>query len=138
MTEDNRKRNIELELEKVGEAVREADLLFANGLLSGAVSRLYYAVLHAVRALLLTKGIEARSHEGALRLLGLHFVKSGVFETRFSHFFSMLMKLREEADYNPAYTFSGEDFEDFRRKASDLLETVREHLRAEGFLSAGD
>jgi uncharacterized protein (UPF0332 family) len=53
---------------------------------------------------LLTEGLEPKSHEGALRLFGLHFVKPGAFEAKDSHIFSKLMKLREEADYNPSYT----------------------------------
>jgi len=34
-----------------------------------------------VRALLLGKGLEPKTHEGALRLLGLHFVKPGIVST---------------------------------------------------------
>ena len=59
----------------------------------------------AQRALLLLKELEPRSHEGVLRLFGLHFVKNGPFEAADSHIVSKMMKLREEADYNPSYTF---------------------------------
>ncbi len=48
----------------------------------------------------------------------------------------MLMKFREEADYNPAYTFSSEDFEAFRDKASRSLRDVRAFLQKQGYLPA--
>ncbi|WP_420536147.1 HEPN domain-containing protein [Dictyoglomus turgidum] len=39
-------------------------MLFENGLIKDAISRLYYYTLHMVRALLFTKGFEPKSHEG--------------------------------------------------------------------------
>ena len=105
MTEENKKINIKAELERAEEAIKAADLLKSNGLLKDAVSRLYYSVLHTIRALLLTKELEPKSHEGVLRMFGLHFVKEGIFEPKDSHVFSKTMKFREEADYNPAYIF---------------------------------
>jgi uncharacterized protein (UPF0332 family) len=80
MTEDNRKENIRAELDRAAEAIAAATLLYENGYISDAVSRLYYFVLYNIRALLLSKGLEPRSHEGALRLLGLHFVREGLLE----------------------------------------------------------
>ena len=110
MTEENKKRNIAEEIVRAGEAMGAADLLFERGFLNDAVSRLYYFVLYHIRALLLSKGLEPKSHEGALRLFALHFVKEGLFEAKVSHVFSKLMKYREEADYNPSYTFTKEDY----------------------------
>ena len=77
MTEQNRGHAIAEEIRRAGDALRAADLLGDNGLFSDAVSRLYYCVLSHVRALLLTLDVETRSHEAALRLLSLHFVKAG-------------------------------------------------------------
>jgi len=75
MNEENKKANIREEIERADEAIKAADLLFDNGFLKDAVSKLYYSLLYCIRALLLTKGLEPKSHEGALRLFGLHFVK---------------------------------------------------------------
>jgi len=69
-------------------------------------SRLYYYIFYHVRALLLSKGLEPKTHEGSLRLLSLHFVKEGILSNKMSHIFSKLMKFREEADYNPSYVFT--------------------------------
>ena len=102
MTEDNRKENIRAELLRATEALAAATLLYENGYISDAISRLYYFVLYNVRALLLSKGLEPRSHDGALRLLGLHFVRDGLMDKRAAQVFSKLMKFREEADYNPS------------------------------------
>ncbi len=133
MTEENKKINIKAELERADEALRAADILMSNGLLKDAVSRLYYFVLHTTRALLLTKELEPKSHEGVLRIFGLHFVREGIFEPKDSHAFSKIMKFREEADYNPAYIFTEEDFVEYRGGAQRLSDKIREYLRTLGY-----
>jgi uncharacterized protein (UPF0332 family) len=134
MIEENKRENIREELERAVKAMGAAGLLFENGFLNDAVSRLYYSLLHEIRALLLTKGLEPKSHEGALRLFGLHFVKEGVFEPADSHVFSRLMKYREEADYNPSYMFTEEDFVEFKKDAEELSNQIKAHLKEKGYL----
>lgn len=129
MTEDNQKENIRAELERAAEALNAANLLFENGYIIDAVSRLYYVVLYHVRAHLLSKGMEPRSHEGALRLLGLHFVRENILQKRIAQIFSKLMKFREEADYNPVSMFTKEDYIAYRREAEHLAAAIREYLK---------
>ncbi len=134
MIEKNKKENIGEEIKRAKEAMRVANLLFENSFFNDAISKLYYFLLYNVRALLLTKGLEPKSHEGALRLFGLHFVKKGIFNPRDSHIFSKLMKFREEADYNPSYTFTSEDFIEFKKEAVELADKIRKFLRKKRYI----
>jgi uncharacterized protein (UPF0332 family) len=134
MTELNKRENISEELSRSQRTLAEANLLFDNSYLHGAVSRLYYYLLYIVRALLLSKGLEPKSHEGALRLFAREFVKKGIFASSSSHVFSRLMKYREEADYNPSYSFAPEDFLSMRQEAEAFASEVKELLRREGYL----
>ena len=134
MTEENKKENIKAELEGAAKTLLEADLLFKNSFFKGAVSRLYYSLLYSIRALLLIKGLEPKSHEGALRLFSVHFVKEGRFEAKTSHVFSKMMKYREEADYNPAYIFSKEDFVELRKEVGELSDEIMAYLKEKGYL----
>ena len=68
MTNQNKKINISQELE------RAKSVLSLQKQYADAVSRLYYYVYHNIRALLLSRGLEPKTHEGTLRLLGLHFI----------------------------------------------------------------
>jgi hypothetical protein len=134
VNEENKRENIREEVDRANEAIRAVNLLFENGFVKDAVSKLYYSLLYAVRALLLTKGLEPKSHEGALRLFGLHFVKSGAFEAKDSHIFSKLMKYREEADYNPSYIFTREDFIEFKNEAEILIQKITIYLSQKEYL----
>jgi len=134
MTEENKRENIREEMARAAKAMGAASLLFDNGFLNDAISRLYYSLLHFIRALLLTKGLEPKSHEGALRLFALYFVKEGAFEPADSHTFSRLMKYREEADYNPSYMFTKEDFVEFKKEAEELSNKIQGNLKEKGYL----
>ena len=103
--------------------------------ISDAISRLYYFVLYNVRALLLSKGLEPRSHDGALRLLGLYFVREGLMDKRAAQVFSKLMKFREEADYNPISMFTKEDFVAFKEEAGIFAASVKSYLVGGQFLN---
>lgn len=129
MTKDNRRQNINAEMERAAEALAAATLLSENGYINDAISRLYYFILYNVRALLLSKDIEPRSHEGAIRLLGLHFIKSGLMSKSNAQIFSKLMKYREEADYNPISIFAKEDFVAFKDEAVSLATAIKKYLK---------
>jgi uncharacterized protein (UPF0332 family) len=87
VTEGNKKENIRDELDRAAEALRSADVLSESRLYRDAVSRLYYLLYHTVRALLLSEGLEPKTREGALRLLGMNFVKKGILTSSDSHVF---------------------------------------------------
>jgi uncharacterized protein (UPF0332 family) len=133
VTEKNKKSNIAEELSRARTALGASDLLASNGYFSEAVSRLNYCLLYEMRALLLTGGWEPRSHEGALRLFSMHFVKEGTFPSGSSHTFSKLMKYREEADYNPSYSFTEGEFRRLRAEAQELSEQIRGYLSEQGY-----
>jgi len=129
VTKDNRRQNINAEMERADEALAAATLLFENGYINDAISRLYYFILYNVRALLLSKDLEPRSHDGAIRLLGLHFIKSGLMSKSTAQVFSKLMKYREEADYNPISIFAKEDFVAFQEEAASLATAIKKYLK---------
>ena len=135
MIEENKRENIREEIERATEARKAAELLFSNDFIKDAVSKLYYFLLYGIRALLLAKGLEPKSHEGTLRLFGLHFVKEGIFISQDSHVFSKLMKFREEADYNPSYIFTKEDFKDLAIEADNLFLKIKAYLKVKDYFT---
>lgn len=134
MTKRNKNLAITEELRRSKDALKAAELLMQGGLAADAVSKLYYYLLYHMRALLLTKELEPRSHEGVLRLFGLHFVKPGIFDTKTSHVLSKMMKFREEADYNPLYSFTEDDYKEFKSDVSAVADAVKKYLAESGYL----
>jgi hypothetical protein len=129
MTEENKRRNIADELKRADESMRAAEALLGLSLHADSVSRSYYAVLHLVRALLLSLGIEAKSHSGVVHLFHAELVRPGLFPPTHNRALAALQRSREFADYDAAVTFTHPDAEaslaDARAFAADALTVLR-------------
>ncbi|HJB44622.1 MAG TPA: nucleotidyltransferase domain-containing protein [Candidatus Coprenecus merdipullorum] len=72
-------------------------------------NRLYYAVFHAVSALLIKDGYKVGTHKGAMLMFGQHYVRTGIFTAEESKLYSNLQMMREESDYNCVYVTTAEE-----------------------------
>lgn len=75
-----RPKAIQAEWRHAARSLGAAEVLFEQGFPEDAVSRAYYAVLHAAKAALLAEDLTATSHAAVRRLFGQHLVKSGAIE----------------------------------------------------------
>ena len=87
---------------KVADSLQACRLLLTAGLWEPATSDVYYACLHAARALLATAGVDTDSHRGTQEMLSLHFVRGGLLPKRSGRDLKTLMGARELADYGVA------------------------------------
>ncbi len=65
LSEVERKTLVSLELKKANDTFEEIEILVAANKWSGAANRLYYAVFHAINALLINDGHPVNTHKGA-------------------------------------------------------------------------
>ena len=106
LKEEERQIVVSLEMEKAERTFAETDILLQSELWSNLANRLYYALFHAVSALLINDGYEVGTHKGAAIRFHQFYVKSGVFSHDEGSFYSQLQSLRERADYNCFYEVS--------------------------------
>lgn len=106
MTADNQTANAREEMRRGNEALRAADELMRLDLCNDAVSRAYYAAYHWARAVLLTKGLESRTHRGVNQLLGLRFVREGLLAEEATRLLASLEDSREAGDYSAEARFA--------------------------------
>ncbi|MCG2690213.1 HEPN domain-containing protein [Candidatus Parcubacteria bacterium] len=74
-------------LEMAKHRLRSAEILLKAGENKDAASRVYYGFFDATSALLLTKGLVAKTHAGLIALFNLHFVKTGKIKSQFATLF---------------------------------------------------
>ena len=72
------------ELARARKAWRAAETLLEHQLYEDAVSRAYYAVLHASKAALATIDLYPDSHRSVRRMFGLHLVKTNLIEREYA------------------------------------------------------
>ena len=95
--------------QKSHESLKEAKEVIKLGFWSLAGNRLYYAAFHMASALLLDKGITARSHSGVIHLIGAQFVTKGLLEKEYGRLFSRLFEMRQSGDYDDMYDVTEEE-----------------------------
>jgi len=118
----NRKLQFERSIQRAEERIQEAKILLEKDHYGGAISRAYYGFFEAAHALLITKGISAKTHAGVIALFSLHFVKSDKIPVKFIRFFKQAKEAREEADYGFLKEFT-------REEAGDIIETAEEFIK---------
>ena len=135
MAEMNRARVI-AEWQRSRLAARAAQLLEEAGLYADAISRMYYAMLHATTAGLLTKGFDPATHRAAGRLLNQHFIHTGEMNREWLDYFQQAMNNRQAADYNALAVFTDQQTEQHRQQAEAFCARIHRYLLAEGFADA--
>lgn len=120
--------------EKAKEALKDGIEAFENKSLKVSVNRAYYTVLHAIRSLLILKGIDPVTHDGAKTMFSLHFIKSKLLPAETLKIFNHLLMLRRDVDYGDFEEINNEDATIALDKAKsfiEMIEPVRQKLLKE-------
>jgi uncharacterized protein (UPF0332 family) len=93
-------------------AVAQSDLAdaragYENARYKWSTIQAYYAMFHAARALIYAQGYREKSHYCLAVALKALFIDEGKMEAQSARDFLNAMNLREEADYNAAFSQSG-------------------------------
>jgi len=91
------------------EALRSAQILLSEGLWADAISRAYYTMVYAARALLASKGLAPRTHRVAIQLFVQEFVRTGLFPSGVAKLLTATMAFRDRADYGLRKDLTEED-----------------------------
>ena len=114
------------ELTAAAEDLAEARDRFVHRRYKYATINAYYAVFHAARALLYSRGYREKSHHCLALALEALFVDPGSLAGRYVRMFQNTMASREDADYSGSFSKENaslciQDAEDFLRAATKLL-----------------
>lgn len=124
----DRKVLIDRELEKARKTMTEAEFCASGDMWNLVGNRLYYAMFHAIIALLLHKEAPVKSHKGAGKMFALHYVKNGEFTTEDHMLYSRLQTIREKADYQNVYELDPKEGQEYMTMAKGLLARVESYL----------
>ena len=104
------------------ECLQDAKLLLASESYRSAAKRAYYAIFHAMRAVLALDGVDMKHHSGIISEFRKRYIKTGIFDASLSGIISELSSVREGSDYNDFFIVS-------------KAETIQQVQAAEEFLS---
>lgn len=89
-----------------------------------SVNRSYYAVLNAARAILILQGANPETHEGALTMLNLRFVKPGLLPLEVIKKFKTLLSRRTDVDYGDFETIDATEARDSLRLGEEVIRAI--------------
>ena len=106
------------------EELDTAQILVDMGRYRLCLSRSYYAMYYMSQALLLSEGFEASTHKGLIKLLGLHFVKTGKISNDLAKSLASAYDDRQMSDYNVRFEPTKEEALEAISEAQKFVESI--------------
>jgi uncharacterized protein (UPF0332 family) len=114
----------ERDLTLAAETLEAAEYLLKGGYYNDAVSRAYYSMFYAARALLASRDLHPKGHKGLILQFGLEFVKKGFIEETYGRALSHAKERRETVDYNIEAAMTPEEAGIIVSDARDFLDRI--------------
>ena len=124
--------NVLEEFDRAKKSLAAARLLLSGRLFEDAVSRSYYAVMHAAKAALLVHDVIADSHAQVRRLFGSVLVQPGLIEKEWATVLATEQDKRAVADYSVGIAWASEDASRLVEEAAAFVERIQNYLRGAG------
>lgn len=115
------------EFKTAGEDLDAASESLKRGRDKWATIQAYYAMFHAARSLLYSRGLREKSHYCLIVAMKAIFVQEKILDLRLVEAFQMAKILRENADYQDEY--SSDSAKVLVRKAQEFLQTAERILK---------
>ena len=91
-------------------------------------NRLYYAVFHAVTAMLLIDGVKTGTHKGTSIQFGKSYVLTGIFSRNDGMLYSQLQSMREKADYQNVFILEESEGRNLIASANNLRKRICQYV----------
>ena len=123
-TAEERKALIERRIERAYETREETKEIVNSELWLAAANRMYYACYYLTTALLVSHGIDATTHTGVIRMLGMHFVSQGFVSKEMNRYYGRLFELRQNGDYDDWVMVSAGDVMPLFNQMEDYFNAI--------------
>lgn len=132
LSDNERATIVRMELDKANKTFADMDFCAKEKKWEAAANRLYYALFHAVSALLINGGQNVKSHRGIMTLFGQHYVRTGLFSREDGSLLSDLVIMRDNADYNIFFEANEEKIAPYIEPTRQLIEKIKTYIANKG------
>ena len=110
------------------ECLNAAKSLLKDGNYKSSANRSYYAIFHAMRAVLAFDEIDMKHHSGIISEFRKLYIKTGVFDTQLSQIISVLFDIRTDSDYDDFFVISKAEVSEQIQNAEYFLQQIKIYL----------
>ncbi len=96
-------------MERAKELIDDAKQLYKSGSYKSSNNRAYYAIFHAMRAVLALEEVDFKKHSGVIQYFQREYIKTGIFEKAYSHIIISASEIRNASDYDDFLLASKEE-----------------------------
>ena len=115
-------------LEHAQECLASAGKLVNANDYKGAANRAYYAVFHAMRAVLALDGIDMKKHSGVMSEFRRLYIKTGILPEEMSVIISEAFDVRTDCDYDDFYEISRNEVVEQITRAETFVDVISKYL----------
>lgn len=112
-------------LDKAEEVFEAAKILYDAAQWNSCINRLYYSCFYAASALLMRRGIGAKSHSGVIAKFSDAAVRSGEMTADDYRVYSKLLNWRTKGDYSDLFDFCKDDVDDVMQPTRIFIDKVK-------------
>ena len=130
MHKDPSRELSEYRINRAFELIADAENLFAAGSYKSANNRAYYAIFHAMRAVLALDNEDFKKHSGVIQYFQKNYIKTEKFDKEYSNIITTATTVRNASDYDDFYIASKEATEQQIADAKKFCEAVKSFIQA--------
>ena len=119
---------VKYRLDSAKEKLESAKILLDNAHYKDSIGRSYYAIFSAVRAVLAKDAVDFAKHAGVISYFQREYIKTGVFDKKYSAYLQEAFQIRNNCDYNDFYIVAKTDAEEQYARAVEYYDVVKTYL----------
>ena len=115
-------------LERAKQDLSDAEFNYQAKRYLNANNRAYYAIFHAIRAVLALERVDFKRHKDVMAYFNQHYVKTEIFPKIISKKISQASKTREDSDYDDEFVPSEDKTKIQIDTAKEMIELVEKYI----------
>ena len=124
LNDEEKRAIIAYRVDKAKKTLDDAKKVIELGLWTTAANRLYYAAYYAVSALLIAQGLNAKTHDGIIRLFNMNYIKTEKIDMELGRQYNRLFTMRITGDYGDCFDLQEADVKPLLEPAEQLVTKV--------------
>ena len=127
---NNRKELSIYRMQRARQDFEAAKKLFDNdNTHKASINRSYYAIFHAIRALLALDGVDFKKHTAVISYFRREYIKTGKLDVGYSEIVGNAFNIRNSSDYEDFYIISKREVEEQIINADKFISAVEDLLQ---------
>lgn len=110
------------------DCLKDSQILINSDSFKASANRSYYAVFHAMRAVLVFDEFDSKKHSGIISEFRKRYIKTGILGAEISKIIDIQFSIRTHSDYDDFYVISKSEAYNQLLEAEKMVNNVEKYL----------